>query len=230
MSAVRYENEEAGWEDIADEETIAFRRRPRRQYFTRGTMAVLAIVLGVAGFYAGVRVEKAQLSNSSGTSSLVSAASRAASAFASRLSGAGGGGRTGGGVLTGGFSGGNSSFGTVSSVSGNAIYITDATGNVVKVTFNGATNVTKNVGVAKSAIRPGDTVVVQGVKGSNGTISATSVSDSGTRSGGGGGGGLGALFGGGGGGSGSGAGGSAAGGSGAGGSAINQLFGGGGKG
>ena len=55
-------------------------------------------------------------------------------------------------------------FGTVSSISGNSLYITEASGNTVKVTLSSATKVTKNVGVGKKAVRPGDTVVVAGAK------------------------------------------------------------------
>ena len=57
--------------------------------------------------------------------------------------------------------------------------MTEATGNTVKVTLSSATKVTKNVGVGKKAMRPGDTVVVAGAKDSNGTIAATTVSDTG---------------------------------------------------
>jgi hypothetical protein len=238
MSAIPYENERKEWDGVEEEQTLAFPTRPRRQFVTRGSMALLAVVTCAAGFYAGIRVEKGQLSNSSSTSSLGGTAGRLAAAFASRLGGASG--RSGGGspgTLSSSFGAGNSSFGTVSSVSGNAIYVTEtASGNVIKVTLSSATKITKNVGVGKSAIRPGDTVVVQGVKGTGGAISATSLSDSGARSaGGGGGGGFSALFGGGGGGagaaggSGGGGGGAAAGGSGGGsgggGAAVNSLFG-----
>ena len=53
-------------------------------------------------------------------------------------------------------------FGTVSSISGDSLYITEASGNTVKVTLSSATKVTKNVTVGKKAVRPGDTVVVAG--------------------------------------------------------------------
>jgi Domain of unknown function (DUF5666) len=87
-----------------------------------------------------------------------------------------------GAFLSGAIGGGNSSFGTVSSVDGKNIYVTEAgNGNVVKVQLSGATKITKSVGVSKSAVRPGDAVVVQGLKNSGGTVSATSVSDSGAR-------------------------------------------------
>ena len=41
---------------------------------------------------------------------------------------------------------------------------------------------TKNVAVGKKAVRPGDTVVVAGAKNSNGTVAATTVSDTGAGS------------------------------------------------
>ena len=49
----------------------------------------------------------------------------------------------------------------------------------MKVTLSSATKVTKNVTVGKNAVRPGDTVVVAGAKNSNGTVSATTLSDTG---------------------------------------------------
>jgi hypothetical protein len=88
-----------------------------------------------------------------------------------------------------GAGGANATFGTVSNVSGDTLYITEATGNTVKVTLSSATKVTKNVTVGKNAVRPGDTVVVAGAKDSNGTVSATTLSDTGVSGGGGGGGG-----------------------------------------
>jgi len=256
MSALPYETEQEGW-DGPEEDQVTFPSRPRRQFLTRGSMALLAIVLCAAGFYAGVRVEKGQLANSPSTTT---SAAGARGGFAARFGGAGAGAGAGTGTGSsssasgrggaGGFAAaasGNASFGTVSAIDGKTLYLTQvATGNVIKVNLSGATKITKNVSVGRSAIRPGDTVVVQGLKESNGTITATSVSDTGASTGVGAGAGLGGLFGGRGGGSGasgaggsgasgaggsasgaSGAGGSGGGGSGGGGSAINQLFGGG---
>ena len=141
-------------------------------------------------------------------------ATGAAGATGAGAAAAGGGSGTGfggnGGFLRGGLGGGNASFGTVSTIAGNTIYITDpTTGNTIKVTLSSVTKITKSVGVSKSALRPGDTVVIQGLKQSNGSISATSVSDAGVRS---------AAGGSGGGGSGGGGGGGA----------VSSLFGGGG--
>ena len=46
---------------------VALPGRPRRQLFTRATALLFAAVVGAACFYAGVRVEKGQVSSTSGT-------------------------------------------------------------------------------------------------------------------------------------------------------------------
>ena len=79
----------------------------------------------------------------------------------------------------GGPGGGGTSFGTISSVKGNSLYVTTATGNVVEVKLSSATKVSKSLNVKRSALHPGDTVVIRGVTNSKGTVSAASVSDSG---------------------------------------------------
>ena len=224
MSAPPYQSEEEGWDGYRGDDELGLPGRPRRRFLNRGSAALLALAVGAIGFYVGVRVEKGQLSTSSSSAgSLAGAAAAArtgaagAGAGAARFAGAFGG-RSGtaggrGALSSGAFGGGNSSFGTVSSVDGKTIYVTQAgTGNVVKVTLSSATKITKNVGVGKSAIRPGDTVVVSGVKGSDGKIAATSVSDTGASASG----------------SGSGSGSSSGGSSGGASSAVSSLFGGGG--
>jgi Domain of unknown function (DUF5666) len=82
----------------------------------------------------------------------------------------------------GGFGGGSASFGTISSVKGSSIFVTDSTGNLVKVKLSSATKITKSLGVRRSSLHPGDTVVIRGLKNSNGTLTATTVSDSGNSS------------------------------------------------
>ena len=194
MSAIPYDAPEEQWVDYPEEDTAPLPTRPRRNWWGRGTAILLALLVGVIGFYAGVRVEKGQVSNSTSSSSgLASAlasrfgrgAGASGAAGTAGASGAGasrfGGGFGGAAGLFAGGAGGGASFGTVSSVSGNTIYVQESTGNVIKVTLSSATKVTKSQGVAKSALRPGDTVIVQGVKGSNGSVSATSVNDSGAR-------------------------------------------------
>jgi hypothetical protein len=217
MNTIPYET---AWEghDEPEDPGFALPPRPRRRFWGRGTAVLLALLVAAVGFYAGVRVEKGQISTSSASAS-TGAAGRAFGGLgggsAARAGAGGAGGAAGFRALAagGGFGGGSSSFGTVSTVAGKYVYVTDASGNTVKVSLSSATKVTKSVGVSKSAVRPGDTVIIQGLKSSNGTIQATSLSDSGARSSG----------------TGSGAGGASTsgGGSGSTSSAVNSLFGGG---
>jgi len=213
MSALPYESQEEGWDSYREDEELQLPGRPRRRFLNWGTAVLLALAVGGIGFYVGVRVEKGQVSNSSSSASAFPGAAAAARSGAAGSGAAGAAGARGAGAFAGAFGGGNSSFGTVSSVNGKTIYVTQAgTGNVVKVTLSSATRITKNVGVGKSAIRPGDTVVVSGVKGSTGKIAATSVSDTGASTTG----------------SGAGSGSSSSGSSGSASSAVSSLFGGGG--
>ncbi len=72
--------------------------------------------------------------------------------------------------------------------------MTNTEGNTVKGTTSAAASITKTVKTDVHGIHPGETVIVRGTKGSNGAVSAESVSVStGAVTGGG----LGALFGGG---------------------------------
>lgn len=165
-----------------DAPTGTLPRRRRRQYFNRRTAALAALITCALGFYAGVRVEKGQLSGS-GTASLGATPARAAGGRA--------GGRAGLAALFGGSgqpspgaggAGGGASFGTVASVSGKTLDLTEASGNTVKVKLTSATKISKTQSVSRGAIHPGDTVVIQGVSGSGSTLSAASVTDSGNRS------------------------------------------------
>ncbi|MGZ6568339.1 MAG: DUF5666 domain-containing protein [Solirubrobacteraceae bacterium] len=191
MSAVQYEDDQEQW-DATDDETLTLPARPRREFFNRFSAALLALITCAIGFYVGIRVEKGQVSNSGGTARAITPPAlggTSASSSTGRTSSAAGGSRSSGatGGLPGGgagfpggaFGGGNASIGTISSVDGNTIYITDASGNTVKVTLSSATKITKSLGVSKKSLRPGDAVVIRGLKNGNGKVSATSISDSG---------------------------------------------------
>lgn len=186
MSAIPYEDHEQDWEQ-PEQEPAMTPARPRRRFFNRKSAALAALLTCAAGFYAGISVEKGQLA-STAAAATTSAPGTAAGTTATGA-GAGGGfaGRFGGAGAGGaGGAGGNASLGTISSVNGSTIYLTDTTGNTVKVTLSPSTKLTKSLGVSKGALHPGDSVVIQGVKSSSGTVVATSVSDSGARPGGGG--------------------------------------------
>ncbi|MDE3132155.1 MAG: hypothetical protein KGL16_13480 [Acidobacteriota bacterium] len=186
-----------GYDDGYDD-VLPVRKRP--QYLTPLTALLMALILGGVGFYVGIRVEKSSASTTGGAG---------ASAFARAFSGAGG---APGGASSSGSSGSRSSsrgagntggsrsafrgaggfagfggaaagtVGTVSSVSGNTLYVQETGGNTVKVELSSATKITKSETVSKHEVYPHDQVVVSGSKSSNGTVHATSVSDSGVSS------------------------------------------------
>jgi hypothetical protein len=217
MNAIPYDRPEEDWDGFEDEHDAALPGRPRRKVLTWWSAGLFALILCAVGFYAGVRIEKSQLSSATTTTGFTAAGAGAAvrggaaaraGAFAR---GAGGGGGFRGLFGAAGGAGGSATLGTVTNISGNSLYVTDTSGNTVKVTLSSATKLTKNVTVGKKAVRPGDLVVVSGVKGPDGTVSAATVSDTGARPAPAAGGASGT---------------SSAGGSGS--SAVNQLFGGGG--
>ncbi len=65
--------------------------------------------------------------------------------------------------------------GTVSYIDGNILYVSTGTGSVVKVRIPKGLSVDRTVKAKASSIRPGETVVVQGATGANGTVNATGV-------------------------------------------------------
>lgn len=170
------------------EEPDELPRRPRRRLLTPLPLSLLAALLVALGFIGGVLVEKGQ-----GPSSSSGASAATGSSLASRfraLAGARGGASTeaagaGAAGARGGFT--KPTVGTVSYLEGNTLYVTNAEGNTVKVTTSPATGVSKSVKTTVPGIRPGETVSITGSSGTNGAISAESITV-------GSGGGLGGLF------------------------------------
>lgn len=192
MDTIAIGDRQRGWDAQPGEPGagLGLSGRPRRRFLNRYSAALLALLAAAAGFYAGVRVEKSQ----SGTST--SGLSALASRF-SAPSGASGTGARGasGAQAAGGFAsrfGGAATVGTVASVNGKTLYVTESSGDVVRVQLSSTSTITKSESVSAAAVHPGDTVVIRGAKQANGSIVATSVTDSGS------GGGLAGLFGGGG--------------------------------
>jgi len=170
MSAIPYDDQEQS-QDTPDNESLTAPGRSRRHFLSRKSAALAAVVTCAAGFYVGVRVEKGQLPSST-SSTATGTAATARTGAGGFLGGAGFGGTAGTG---------SASAGTIASVSGNTLYLTESSGNTVKVRLASSTKLTKSLNVSKSSLNPGDTIVVQGAKSSNGTITATSVSDSGAK-------------------------------------------------
>ncbi len=165
-------------DDVAAElEALAIRRRRK---LPRVTLALAVALVGAGAFIGGAEAQK-HLGSSSNSSS----SGNAASSFASRS-------RNGGFAITrggGSFAGGGATIGTVTAIKGSTLYVTDTSGNTVKVSTSAASQVTKTVTGTVKDVHPGDTVVIRGATKKNGTIAASSISL-------GGGGGLGAAFGG----------------------------------
>jgi len=171
MSAIAHDTQQQHDWDTPEHDAQVTPGRPRRRFLNRKSAALAAAITCIAGFLAGVEIEKSQLSNTATATAATSSGAAGASG------GAGAGARAG--FLGGAGGGGNASIGTIASVNGKTIYLTDSSGNTVKVTLSSATKITKSTPVSKTSVRPGDTVVIQGLKNSNGTITATSVSDNG---------------------------------------------------
>ncbi|MGD0455253.1 MAG: hypothetical protein ABSB69_16830 [Solirubrobacteraceae bacterium] len=170
------EEEEADeWLEEPDE--LELPARPRRRLLTPIPLALLGVLLIAGGFIAGVQVQKGQTSTASTGGASASLASR----FAALGGGTSGTGKTPTGAAAGGFPGagtgaGRPTSGTVAYLDGNTLYVTNSEGNTVKVKTSPSTSVTKTVKTKLKGIYPGETVTVTGAIGSNGTVSAESIS------------------------------------------------------
>ncbi len=65
-------------------------------------------------------------------------------------------------------------------VDGNTIYVTNSSGNIVKITTGGSTTVSIAKSGTVSQIQPGQTVTVKGTTDSSGNVTASSVTEGGT--------------------------------------------------
>jgi hypothetical protein len=129
--------------------------------------AVVAVGIGlVGGIFIGQNTAQAQNSTAGGVT---------------RQFGAGGAG-AGGGV--GAFAAGGFTSGTVVSVSGDSVVIKTAAGTDVTVRTTSTTKVTKQATTRLSALAAGERVTAVGTPGTNGAITATTISEGTTLRGG----------------------------------------------
>lgn len=145
--------------------------RPLRKKLKPLSIVLCSFLLAGGCFYAGVRVEKSKVGSSSGSggasaASIVAAIAARTGASAGRTSGSGSGAAAG-------------ISGTIKLVDGSNVYVAEADGTVVKVSTNGGTTISVTDPGTVATLHPGDTVTVSGPTGSDGTISATSLRDSG---------------------------------------------------
>jgi len=131
------------------------------------TALLVVLLIGGGGIWGGAALQR---SHGSSTGSL---ASSIASRFASLRSGSSG---SGGTSHFAGLGSSAATTGTVTEVQGSTLYVTNSSGNLVEVKLTPSTTVTRDAKTTLSALAPGDTVVVEGTKAKNGTVSASSVS------------------------------------------------------
>ena len=170
---------EFGAEAAADDLERELAANAPRQRVNRITVVLAGLLLVIGGFVAGSLVQKSVGSNNAAAPANGRAGQFGAGGFGA---GAGGGtGRGGGTGQAGGQGGGTGAqpgagtTGTVKLVDGTTIYLTTAAGEVVTVKTTGTTKVsTIQAGTLKN-LKAGATVTVQGQTGTDGTVTATTV-------------------------------------------------------
>ncbi|MFF3859560.1 DUF5666 domain-containing protein [Streptomyces sp. NPDC002209] len=179
--------------DISAE--LAAPPRPRLPWLT--LLLSGGVVAGLA-FTGGALVEKSRLQGSAGSGAAGRNFTAGAGGAPGRTGsgqgqGAAGQGRTGagqngqsgqrpgfGGATGGPGAGGGVTTGTVRLVDGTTLYVTDAQGNVVKVTTDSNTQITQAKAGKVSDLQPGQTVTVRGSLNDSGDVAATTVAQGGT--------------------------------------------------
>ena len=156
---------------------------PRRRLHWTTAVLIVALIV-VAAFAGGILAQKHWGGSSSSGFTLPTGGNLPAGFPGAATGGAtttGGSGSTSGfpaGLAQGGFGGGTR--GTVSYVDGDILYVSTGSGSVVKVRIPKGLTVDRTVKAKASSIRPGETVVVQGATGTNGTVKATGVTVTGS--------------------------------------------------
>ena len=147
---------------------------PRRRLHWTTTLLIVALIV-VAAFAGGIFAQKHWGGSSSGGFTLPNGRNLP-SGFPGAATGgatADAGGGLPAGLTPGGF--GNGTRGTVSYIDGNILYVSTGTGSIVKVRVPKGLTVDRTVTAKTASIRPGETVVIQGETGTNGTVDATGV-------------------------------------------------------
>ena len=160
-------------DDDFETEVLPVRWRPRLAPLT----AVLALcVVAGAAFIGGVEVQKANGGSSASAATGSGRFAAARNAAAAARSGRGAGASNGAFPGAGAFTAGDMTVGLVTLIKGTTLYVTDLTGNTVKVRTAPGMQVSKTVSTTVKGIHPGDSVVVRGTKQKDGSTKASSVS------------------------------------------------------
>ena len=152
-----------------------------KKWWNKATIVLTATVLLVGGFVGGLQAQKQW-----GTSGTTAAGIPGGGAFPGAGTGAGrygAGGFPGGGTGTGqqglpnagATTAAAGTTGTVKLVNGSTIYVQTTDGDVVTVKTDGKTSVSTATKGKVSDVKVGQSITVQGATGSDGTVTATSV-------------------------------------------------------
>ncbi|WP_203806857.1 hypothetical protein [Paractinoplanes tereljensis] len=161
-----------------------------KKWWNKATIVLAASALLVGGFVGGLQAQKQW-----GTSSTNAAGGARAGGFGAGGTGTGagrygGGTGTGAGAYGGGFPGGGTgtapqagattaaaagTTGTVKLVNGTTIYVQTPDGDVVTVKTDGKTSVSTATKGKLSDVKAGQSITVEGATGTDGTVTATSV-------------------------------------------------------
>ena len=143
----------------------------RRRAVTPLTRGLLAVVIAGGAFLGGVLVERSQAKTTSSSALPAGVPANIAALF--------GGARTSttvAGAGAGGTTGATQTFGTIKLVDGKNVYVSDAQGNVVKIATNAKTKITVSQAASIAKLKPSTSVIVQGTTATDGTVTATSIS------------------------------------------------------
>ena len=144
----------------------------QRRKLPIATLVLAVLVVGAAAFFVGIKAEKSRLPASASAASSVAAPTAATASTGGRPNASPAASTAG---ATRG-SGAANIVGTVTSIDGTTLYVTDAAGDVVKVTTNTGTTISKTDNGTVTDVAPGDSVVIQGVQSSAGVYAAQTVS------------------------------------------------------
>ena len=154
-------------------------RRARARLLTPLTVLFMLVLFAACGFIGGVLVQKQQQTTATVVGAAASTRLGTGATGASGASGASGGFGGRFSSLLGGGAGSRATVGTVTNIDGRKLFVTTAAGTMIEVLTTPESKITKSVSVGSKSVHPGDSVVVSGIKASNGSVTASSVSDSG---------------------------------------------------
>jgi hypothetical protein len=144
-------------------------------------IGVMVLVLfAICGFWGGAILQKHHDKSTVTTAAAGAGTGAAAGAAGAARRAAGGTGGTGGFGGFGGAAGGAGAtgartVGTVTDVEGTTVFLTDSSGNIVKVNLAPTTKITKTTSGTPADIQLGQTMIVTGPKGTDGSTSASTI-------------------------------------------------------